>query len=94
MRTNDYITNYIDNMVVKTRNLDCVAIMSYAYQAIKHTNDIEQFNLYLVEVASTAIKMGYMKDVGYFCNRFCHLCGVDPVLIQAWYGRPLDWVHL
>ena len=89
----DYVTFYIDRMVEKTRNLDCIAIMSYAYNAIEVAHDIEQFDRYLVEVASTAFKLGYRDDIGYFCNHFCHLCSVDPMLIQAWYGRPLDWAH-
>lgn len=73
-----------------------IAVLGGAYFAIECVHgehlDMEQFVLFLPDVINKARFFGWHEGVVGALNRFCHLCLVDPSLIEAYIGMRFEEV--
>ena len=67
-----------------------VAVLGGAYHAYDCMNseniDIHKFCEYLLSCVQPAIYFGFEGGIKNALNTFCHLCLVDPMLIEAYLG--------
>lgn len=62
-----------------------------AHKCINCDNpNLEQFISFLPDIAHNAIFYKWHEDVAHAIRRFCNLCFVDPALIEAYIGAPLE----
>lgn len=65
-----------------------IPIFGGAYHAVEYaqpeTMDLEKFSNYLLNVPSSAKFWGWEKGIEDALNTFCHLCMIDPMLIELY----------
>lgn len=63
-----------------------VAIFGGALYAYEHVNNFEKFVEYLQGVAHSAVFFKWHKGVADALRTFCHICYVDPTLVELYLG--------
>jgi hypothetical protein len=73
-----------------------IAVLGGAYFAITCVHgdniDMDQFVMFLPDVINKAQFFGWHEGIVGALNRFCHICLVDPALIEAYIGMRFEEV--
>lgn len=72
---------------------NAIPVFGGALGASKHITDVfnlEKFVLCLPEVAESAKFYNWHEGVVGALRRFCHICSIDPMLIEVYLGASFD----
>lgn len=67
-----------------------IQVLGGAYFAIDHTDNFADFVLYIPNVISNAKFYNYHLSPAQACRTFCHLCLVDPMLVEVYLGMTFE----
>ena len=81
---NQGVCNAITALNGKYHN--AIPIFGSALQAYEYNPDLDKFVAKLPDVAISAKFYGWYEGVVGALYRFCHLCLIDPALIEAYIG--------
>jgi hypothetical protein len=65
-------------------------VLGGACFAIEHTHNFAEFVMYLPHVISSAKFYNYHETPAQACRTFCHLCLVDPMLVEVYLGMTFE----
>ena len=85
---NNTIIHAIEALSTKHRH--AIAIFGGAYHAVKHNNDMDKFVDYLPHVVQSAKFYNWHEGVVGALRTFCHLCFVDPALVECYIGARFE----
>jgi hypothetical protein len=77
-------------MALHSKHGNAIAIFGGAYHAVKHNNDMGKFVEYLPHVAQSAEFYHWHEGKLGAVRRFCHLCYVDPMIVELYLGVRLS----
>lgn len=86
----DDVKAHIVALANKYPNEEVRAIFGGAISDIENTNNLEKFSTHLIYVARRAAFWKWHKGVADAMRVYCHLCYVDPYLIEAYCGTTFD----
>ena len=80
---------------LQEENEHTIQVLGGAVYAAEYAekNDLQKFMQYLPQVASSASFVRYRGGVAQALREFCHLCMVDPALIEAVVGMRFSEVE-
>lgn len=81
------VRNSIEELHSKHGN--AIPVFGGAYHAVKHNNDMGKFVTYLPHVAQSAEFYHWHESPLEAVRRFCHLCYVDPAMVEVYLGARL-----
>ena len=67
-----------------------IPVLGGAYFAIDHTDNFAEFVGYFPHVVSSAKFFGYEGGAVKALRTFCHLCLVDPMLVEVYLGMTFE----
>ena len=67
-----------------------IPVLGGAAFAIDHTDNFEEFVRYLPHVIASAKFYDYHQSPAQACRTFCHLCLVDPYLVEVYLGMTFE----
>lgn len=67
-----------------------IPVLGGARFAIEHTENFAEFVSYLPTVVHNAQFFGWAEGIANALKTFCHLCLVDPMLIEVYLGMTFE----
>lgn len=67
-----------------------IAIFGGAIWEDTHNINLEQFSKHLVQLAHNAVFFKWHKGIVDAMRTYCHLCYIDPALIECYWGQYFD----
>lgn len=90
MCLSDSVRTEIRVLANKYPNENVVSIFGGAVEDVEITNNLEMFCNHLIYIARRAAFWKWHKGVADAMRVYCHLCYVDPYLIEAYCGTTFD----
>lgn len=83
----DYKEHIYDQLMKMPNGVPVLGGAYHAYDCMNSDNvDIQRFCEYLLSCVQSAIFFEFDGGIENALNTFCHLCLVDPMLIEAYLG--------
>lgn len=79
-------------LALSAKHENAIPIFGSAHHAVKVTDNLPEFISYLECVIHGVLFYGWHETIARAMRRFCHLCLVDPALVEAYLGMTFEQI--